>query len=98
MRIDTVGHQCAVGSGNGRASSRARWCCCRTIGGTGVSIGGADAVGSGSRLGRLRRVRVASQTRAFKKMLLLSRGILCADLLTIDTLHGEALNETGLVC
>lgn len=38
---------------------------------------------------------MTSQARAFQQMLLLTRSVLCANLLAVDTLHGEALgNET----
>lgn len=34
---------------------------------------------------------MTAQARTFAEMLFLSRGVLCADLLTVDTLNGETL-------
>lgn len=103
MRIDAIAHQGAIRC----RDRRARWASCcgrRTIGGTGVSIRRTDAIGGLGGLGRLGRVGVAAQAGTFKEMLLLSRGILCTDLLTIDTLDGETLGiankpkTEGFVC
>ena len=45
---------------------------------------------SGTRL-RSWGIRVVCEARALEKVLLLARGILCSDLMTVDTLHGETL-------
>lgn len=91
MRIDPVGHHGAIGSWDGRACGT-RGSSRRAIGGAGVAIRRADAIRGRRGLGGLRRVGVTAQTGALEEMLLLSRGILCTDLLAVDTLHGETLD------
>ena len=90
MRINAVGHHGAIGSRDGRASW-ARRSSGRPVGRAGIPIRGTNAIRGLGGLSRLRRVRMAAQTRTFKEMLLLSRGVLCTNLLTVDTLHGETL-------
>lgn len=93
MRVDTIGHEGAIGSWD---SARTSWTCrggSRAIGGSGVAIGRTDSVRGGlGSLGRLRRVGVTAQTWTFKEMLFLSRSILCSDLLTVYALNRETLN------
>lgn len=91
MRVDTIAHQCAIRSWDGRTS----WTwgsSCRAAGSAGVSIGSTDAIGGLGRLGRLGRVGMTAQARTLEEMLLLSRGILRADLLAVDTLDRETLD------
>lgn len=93
MRIDAVSHQGTVGSWHGGRISRAAWSGRRAIGGAGVAIARANAIGSLGRLIRLGRVGVTTKTGALEEMLFLSRGILCTNLLAVDALDGEALED-----
>lgn len=91
MRIDAVGDHGAIGCGDGRAC----WTRCSsswTIRGAWVSIGRTDTIGGLGGLSRLGRVGMTAQAGTFEEMLLLSRGILCANLLTVDTLNGKTLD------
>jgi hypothetical protein len=55
-----------------------------------VSICSADAIRSC--LGRLGLLSLgAAETRALEQVLLLPRGVLCADLLAVDALYGKTL-------
>lgn len=91
MRIDAVGHHGTIGGWHGRGTTRAAWSSCRAIGGAGVAVGRADAIGSLRGLIRLGSVGMTTKTGALEEMLFLTRSILCTNLLTIDTLDGEAL-------
>ena len=101
MGIDAIGHQSAIGRRDSR-TCRTRRSSSWAIGSTGISVGRADAIGGLGRLCGLRRVGMTTKARTLEEVLLLSRSILCTNLLTIDTLHGETLEcrtpETGLVC
>ena len=90
MRIDTVGHQGAGGSRHGRGTTSA-WSGRRAIGSAGVAIRSANAIRALGGLVGLGRVGVATETGTLEKVLFLSRGVLCTNLLTVDALNGEAL-------
>lgn len=88
MRIDSIRHQSSIGSsqlgaaGAGTRGSGRRWASGRSR----VAIG-SNAAGARRRGLWLRRGGMASKTGTLKQMLLLSRSVLCADLLAIDALH-----------
>ena len=95
MRIDPVRHHRTVG---GRKGSSRTWASTRrsgrwTIGGRRVAIGSIYTVGRG--LGglslRLRSTGMTTETRTFEQVLFLTRGVLCANLLAVDTLDGKTL-------
>lgn len=93
MRVDTIGHEGAIGRWNRTGTSWTRGSSCWAIGSSRVAIGRSDSVRGGlGGLRRLRRVGMTAQTGTFKEMLFLSRGVLCSNLLTVDTLDGETLN------
>lgn len=71
-----------------RGSAGCRRTCRVRIGG--VSIWSGDAIRSCLRLGLRLSLRTA-KARALEQMLLLARGVLRADLLTVDALDGETL-------
>lgn len=90
MRVHSVGHEVAIGSWHGGRATRP-WSGRRATGSTGIAIGRGDAVGGLRRLVWLRSIGVTTKTGALQKMLLLSRGVLCANLLAVDALHGKTL-------
>ena len=95
MRIDPVRHYGTVGSRKGSSGTRTstRRSCRWTIGSRRVAIGSIYTVGRG--LGglslRLRSTRMTPETRTFEQVLFLTRGVLCANLLAVDTLDRETL-------
>lgn len=95
MSIDTVRHHGTVGSREStgpRASTRRGGR--STIRGGRVSIGSSDAIrGRGGGLGLGLGIGVAAETGTLKQVLLLARGVLCANLLAVDTLDGKTLRK-----
>ena len=95
MRIDPVRHYGTVGGrkGSSRTRTSTRRSCRWSIGGRRVAIGSIYTVGRG--LGglslRLTSTRMTPETRTFEQVLFLTRGVLCADLLAVDTLDRETL-------
>lgn len=90
MVVDSIGHHGPVGRGQLGGGS-ARRSGGRPIGSRRVAVGRADAVGACCSCRRLRRGRVAAKPRALEQMLLLARGVLCANLLAVDALDGQTL-------
>jgi hypothetical protein len=97
MGVDIIRHHGPVGSRQSPRTGTSAWRGGgRTIGSGRVSIWRSDAVGTG-RGGLGLGLAVAAQTGTLEKMLLLTRGIFCANLLTVDTLDGKTLKTRKLV-
>ena len=95
MWIDAVGHHGPVGSREStRARARARRGGRGAIGGGSIAISSGDAIRGGlGGLGLGLGVSVAAEAGALEQVLLLARGVLCANLLAVDTLNGKTLRK-----